>query len=152
LGLLSVFYSKIEIESYSLSPLSAFFMTFVQIILSAGMLYFLILWIIDLVRRRGGINRPENKKIRLAISIIFIFLVLMITISGLVGGFTTSPLSNCLNRVQKSYEKAHLVALDDYCSKNKITENCLLPLEQERFLEGLLNAAKENCAKNYSQR
>lgn len=53
--------------------------------LELGIVYFLILWIVDLTRRRGGIDRPENKKVRLVINIIFaVALTLVIASSFMV--------------------------------------------------------------------
>ena len=83
---LSVIFSSVEqsIKLHSLSVFSAFFITFVGIILSTSVTYFLVLWIADLIRRRGGIDRLENKKVRMVINIVFIVMFLGIINSVLM--------------------------------------------------------------------
>ncbi|MEK7622107.1 MAG: hypothetical protein AAB415_02920 [Patescibacteria group bacterium] len=70
-----------EIKPHSLSAPMSFFVAVVEIILNAGAVYFLTLWIIDLIRRRGKIERLENKRVRLIVNIIFAILFLMIITS-----------------------------------------------------------------------
>jgi len=73
-----------NIQPHSLSMFSAFFLTVFRAALGGGMLYFLILWIMDLIRCRGGIERPENKIVKLILTIIFVIGFLMIAISSLI--------------------------------------------------------------------
>lgn len=66
-----------NIKPHGLSSLLAFFITLVQTILAISFLYFLTLWIVDLIRRRGKIERPENEKIRTIINITFTIIFLL---------------------------------------------------------------------------
>ena len=59
---------------------------------------------------------------------------------------------NCLNEASKAYKDYKIFSLNDYCSKNKIIENCALPPDQEHFINGLFDLAKEDCVKNYPQK
>jgi len=59
---------------------------------------------------------------------------------------------NCINEANKAYEEYKSFNLNDYCSKNKIVENCALPSDQEYFINGLLEEAKKDCIKNYPQK
>jgi len=45
-------------------------------ILSMGSLYFLVLWIADLIRRKSKKLKPENKKLKLIVGIIFLIIFL----------------------------------------------------------------------------
>lgn len=45
-------------------------------ILSMGSLYFLVLWITDLIRRKSKKLKPENKKLKLIVGIIFLIIFL----------------------------------------------------------------------------
>jgi amino acid transporter len=89
-----------NIKPQSLSALSAFFITFVRIILDTSVTYFLVLWIADLIRRRGKVERPENKKVKLIINIIFAVIFLGMVISVLMVLF--KPTTNQLNPQQSS--------------------------------------------------
>src|SRR3989344_1961903 len=55
--------------------------------LDFAVLYFLILWIADLIRRRGGIERSENKKVKLVINIIFASIFLLMIIALILNSF-----------------------------------------------------------------
>lgn len=70
--------SLLLVALYSNTSFSTnFFLTLVRNILNIGFLYFLTLWIVDLIRRRGKIERPENKKIRMIINITFTIIFLL---------------------------------------------------------------------------
>jgi len=73
-----------NIKPYSFSMFSALSFSVLEIMFNTGMLYFLTLWIIDITRCRGGIERPENKKVRLVVNIIFTALFLMAILSILM--------------------------------------------------------------------
>lgn len=49
-------------------------------ILDGAISCFFILWIMDLIRWRGGIERKENKKVRIAIKVVFLILPLLLTL------------------------------------------------------------------------
>lgn len=101
--LLAGVFNSVEqnIKPHSLSAFSAFFITAFRIILDTGVLYFLVLWIVDLIRRRGKIERPENKKARLIINIIFAIIFLSMVASVLMVSFKST--SNELNPQQSSF-------------------------------------------------
>ena len=101
--LLAGVFNSVEqnIKPHSLSAFSAFFITAFRIILDTGVLYFLVLWIVDLIRRRGKIERPENKKVRLIINIIFAIIFLSMVTSVLMVSFKST--SNELNPQQSSF-------------------------------------------------
>jgi len=61
---------------HSLSPAMATVFAISGFIIKFCFMYLLTIWIADLIRRRGGIDRPENKKVRTIINIIFIILIL----------------------------------------------------------------------------
>ncbi|MDD5145766.1 MAG: hypothetical protein PHF44_02905 [Candidatus Pacebacteria bacterium] len=67
------------IKPHSLSAPAAFFyalfVSTISVILSFGIVYFVVLAIIDSIGKRGGIERPENKKVRLIVNIIFAILI-----------------------------------------------------------------------------
>lgn len=79
-----------DIAPHSLSAPIAFFVTFLEVILDVGFLYFLVLWIMDAIRRRGGVERKENKKVKLAVNIIFT-IILILNISSIVLVFLNQP-------------------------------------------------------------
>ena len=69
-----------NITPHSLSPFAALSEAAAGTFLGLGTLYCFIFWIMDLIRKRGGIQRPANKKVRLGISIAFIiFFVLIVS-------------------------------------------------------------------------
>ncbi|MEI6281087.1 MAG: hypothetical protein WCP17_03790 [bacterium] len=79
------------IKPHSLSAGMAFFTTGIRIILDTGVLYFLTLWIIDLIRRRGKVERPENKKTKMIVNIIFGIIFLMMIGSVVMSVSKSSP-------------------------------------------------------------
>ncbi len=83
---LKITIGRILLSVFSASIL-AFFITAVQIVLDMGVWYFFVLWIADLIRRRGKIERPENKKVKLIINIIFAVMFLGAIISVLTASF-----------------------------------------------------------------
>ncbi len=64
-------------DSNPISYITIFLVSFFNI----GVGYFFVLWISDFIRRRGKIERPENKKFRLVVNIIFALLFLGLVIS-----------------------------------------------------------------------
>jgi len=89
IGIFSVFKENIEPRSLS-GPLSSFIFLFVQPVLDIGLVYFLVLWIADLIRRRKGVERPENKKIKLWINIIFGILLILFVALFVISLFESS--------------------------------------------------------------
>ena len=98
------------ITPHSLSSLQAFIVLAFSAFLSGAMLYFFLLWIMDLIRRRGGVERKENKKVKLVVGIIFaiIFLINIASIRTVL--FNTS--SNKLDTEQT-------VLLDEFLQKQQ---------------------------------
>jgi len=94
---LATIFSSLEqnIKLLFFSTPVVFFIALVRIVLDTSVLYFLVLWIVDLIRRRGKIVRPENKKVKLMINIIFAVIFLGMVVSVLMVSFksATKPLS-----------------------------------------------------------
>lgn len=70
---------RVFIEDITLPSLSepvAFLLGFLDSALTFGAFYFLVLWIMDAIRRRGGVERDENKKAKLIVNIIFGILII----------------------------------------------------------------------------
>lgn len=109
---LGVLYQNIQktIAPHSLSSLQAFLVTIFSVFLSIVALYFLALWIMDLIRRRGGVEREENKKVKLIIGIIFAIIFLINSASVRTVLFNTS--SNKLDAEQT-------VFLDEFLQKQQ---------------------------------
>src|SRR3989338_611671 len=149
---LAAMFSSLEqnIKPHSLSTLSAFFITFVRIILDTSVLYFLVLWIADLIRRRGKIERPENKKARLIINIIFAVIFLGMVVSILMVSFKST--SNELNPQQSSFppelneKNQEFIALNN--ESKTATQNLLNVLNAQEWtqmkgaLQKVLSAAQ----------
>lgn len=70
-----------NIAPHSLSAFMAFLVSSLGATLDMGAFYFFVLWIIDIIRRRGGIERKENKKVKLVVTIIFAILLIGIIFS-----------------------------------------------------------------------
>lgn len=70
--------------SSGLAFLVSFSTTIIPQILDIAVVYFLVLWIIDLIRRRGGIERSENKNTKLVVNIIFAIPLLIMFASILI--------------------------------------------------------------------
>ena len=76
--LLTVIFNMIE-KSTNVQGLPVFVIVIfyaLPMILSMGFLYFLILWIADLIRRKSKKLKPENKKLKLIVGIIFLIIFL----------------------------------------------------------------------------
>ncbi|HLD61732.1 MAG TPA: hypothetical protein VI998_02040 [Patescibacteria group bacterium] len=73
--------------STALSTFLAILLPLIGSMLDFAVLYFLILWIADLIRRRGGIERSENKKVKLVINIIFASIFLLMIIALILNSF-----------------------------------------------------------------
>lgn len=74
---------KISFKSlpHSLGIFLIFLTSVIEMALGLALFYFLILWIMKLVRNRGKVERPENKKTKKIITIIFIILFLWVVVS-----------------------------------------------------------------------
>jgi|GEM_PF-5633393 len=105
-----------NIQPHSLSAFSAFLVTGLRIILDTGVLYLLVLWIAALIRRRGGIDRPENKKVRMVINIVFAVIFLLIIVSVLMV-VKKSPSAE-LNPEQTSFVNQLLEKNQEFSSEN----------------------------------
>lgn len=57
---------------------SAFISALLHGVLGLIAVYFLVLWIMDLIRRRGKVERPKSKRAKIIVNVIFIILLLMI--------------------------------------------------------------------------
>src|ERR1035437_2495514 len=79
--LLMVVFNMFSEKWYSLGTFMIFLTAIIEQVLAAMFFYFLVLWIMKLVRNRGKIERPENKKTKKIITIIFIVLLLGTMIS-----------------------------------------------------------------------
>ena len=95
-GVFNMFSDKLSFESSShfVTASTIFLTKVITVIPSLGFLYFLILWIMKLIRSRGKTERPENKKAKKIITIIFIILTL---------GFIVS-VALSVSRVASSYK------------------------------------------------
>lgn len=89
---LGVIFQIIEqgIEPYSLSRPAALFVSILGPVFSFGFLYFLVLWITDKIRHRGGVERPESKTTKLIINGIFILLLIGL-IASIFAAFYSKP-------------------------------------------------------------
>jgi len=83
-----------NIVPHSLSAPVAFFVAFLEVVLDVGVLYFLVLWIIDMIRRRGGVEREENKKAKFIVNIIFAIIVI-----GIVGSIALTLINTSSNKL-----------------------------------------------------
>jgi amino acid transporter len=115
-----------NIKPHSLSAFSAFAITFVQIILDTSVLYFLVLWVIDLIRRRR--NRPENKKVKLVVNIIFaaLFLLMIISVFMVLSNknetkidFKNLSSEQIINSINKLSQKQQLIAYKQHSELGK---------------------------------
>lgn len=110
---LGAFYNSIirrNIAPHSLSPLQAFLVTAFSVFLGIATLYFLVLWIMNLIRRLRGIKREENKKVKLIISIIFAIIFF---------GLIASPLITSLNTPSNKLGAEQTVFLNKLLQKNE---------------------------------
>lgn len=116
--LFSAIYSSFEknIAAQSLSTFSAFFVTLFRVALDAGILYFFVLWIVDLIRYRGGVARPENKKVRMIINIVFIILFLFIIVPLLL--VTKNTPSAGLSAEQSTYVNQMLGKIQEFTNES----------------------------------
>lgn len=83
-----------SIKPHSLSASMSFFVAGISFVLEMGAMYFLTLWIIDLIRRRGKVERPENKKTKLIVNIIFAIIFLMMLSTVVMSVSKSSPAAN----------------------------------------------------------
>jgi len=99
--ILSIIFSLYEkgIKPHSLSALMSFFITMISIVLSTGVFYFLTLWIMKLIRHRGKIKRPESKKAKRIVNIIFAILLLMMFLSVIITILKVSSTKTLLKEV-----------------------------------------------------
>lgn len=137
--------------------------SFLEIILADFLSVFGIGWGILLLTRYLFKKYGKNKFFKTVIVvgigislsvilIIFFFLLRFIGNLELIKEDNTILYKNCLDDAYKVYKDYKSFNLNDYCSKNKITENCVLPPDQEHFINGLFDLAKEDCIKNYPQK
>lgn len=82
-GVFNMFSDKWSFKSlpHSLGVFLIFLTATIATALGLAFFYFLILWIMKLVRNRGKVERLENKKMKKIITIIFIILLLGVMIS-----------------------------------------------------------------------
>lgn len=81
-ALLSSAEQNIELRSLSIFPVILH--NILVTLVSGGALYFLVLWCMELIRCRGGIERPENKTLKLIINILFTISIILIIITTLL--------------------------------------------------------------------
>jgi hypothetical protein len=89
-----------NIAPHSLSAPVAFFVAFLEVILDVGVLYFLVLWIMDAIRRRGDVERKENRKAKLAVNIIFAVILI-----GIIGSILLTFLNQPSDKTDKTIER-----------------------------------------------
>ena len=63
--------------NFILSQYSSIFVFFLTPAVFVVFLYFLTFWIVDLVRRRGGVERPESKTAKLVTNIVFAVMLVL---------------------------------------------------------------------------
>jgi amino acid transporter len=139
------------IKPYSLSMSMALSIAVIRIILDTGAPYFLTLWIIDLIRKRGKIERPENKKVKLIVNIIFAIIGLMMIYSVFLM-YTAKPSSTEIDSKQTSFISLMLEKNKEFSNENDkvktATQSFLDVINNENWtkmhdtLGNLLNAAQ----------
>lgn len=129
-----------NIAPHSLSAPVAFFVTFLEVVLDVGVFYLLVLWIMDMIRRRGGVEREENKKVKLIVNIIFAIIIIGIVGSIALTLINTSP--NKLNAEQSAFldefyqEQQKLVVLNN---KQKAISVELANIEDSQQMKKILS-------------
>ena len=71
-----------RIPPHSLSTIVGIVVFTLRLVLDTGLMYFFVLWIADVIRRKRKTGKPESKKFRLIVNIIFsvIFLIMFVTL------------------------------------------------------------------------
>lgn len=105
----------------------------IPFILSLGFFYFLILWIMKLIRNRGKTLRPENLRIKKIINIVFIVLLIIFIIS------TVFSVSKAVSSSKMSPEKT--VFLSTLIEKNRdfSLESDKTKIATQSFLDTITN-------------
>ncbi len=130
--------------SHSMAVTVAIIFAVVEIALSTGTMYFLVLWIMDLIRRRGKIDRPENKKAKLIVNIIFGVILLMMLVSVGLTMYRSSGKSNTqLTQEQSTFisavtQKSHDFTIES--DKVKVATQAFIDILNAEQLSGMHDA------------
>lgn len=152
-GVFNMFSDKLSFKSlpHSLGIFLIFLTTTIAMALGLAFFYFLILWIMKLVRNLGKIERPENRKTKKILTIIFIILLLAEMIS--VGLSMSRAISSSkVSPQQTSFVNALLEKNKDWSNEIdgvKVSMQALLDVMSNKefskmhgALENLLSATK----------
>lgn len=115
--LLSAIFSSYgkTIPPHSLTSGFAMLLSFTKVILDIAPSYFFVFWIMDLIRKRGKVERPKNTKARLILNIIFGLIPLMI-ISSI---FTASRPSAETNPQQTTFLNGLNQKMETFTAQNE---------------------------------